>query len=578
MIPTMDTEVIGSEWAGRLIDGKYPLLQWLGGSESGSVFLTESQKIPGQRLAIRLLPAGDPGAEARIAGWTTATTLSHPHLMPIFDCGRCRAGDTWLIYAVTLYSEELLSQILAERPLTPAEVEDLLKPIIDALSYLHGNGFVHGHLKPSNLMVVGDQLKLSSDRLEAVGSSGAHHKPANVYDAPERDRETISPAADVWSLGVTLIETLVQHPPGWKPSMTRAPIVPKAVPEPYAAIAGECLRRRPANRCTLSDIWARLAPEPVPQIEPAPAAVPETVTEAVPDPAAETVPETAAEAAPESIAEIAPKPAAGAPAEAAAETATESPEEATTETVEKVAMQSAAEPATDSTAEPATELVAETTTEQAKEATPQPAANAAAESAAQSEAVAQPEPTAETAEEAATEPVPEFVPEPVSIPEPAPARFRINSQNTILLGMLGLLALLSLVFHFHQSTSPAGNEPQSSVSSAQTANPQTANPQTVPGTVISQVLPDVKPSDSAKISSTIEVKVLVTVDPKGEIEDTILNVPGPSPHLAALARQAAQKWTFKPAFKSGHPIQSLWILEFQFSRNSTKIIPFEVSP
>ncbi len=574
MIPTMDKEAIGSEWVDRLIDGKYTLLQWLGSSDSGSVFLTENKKTSPERLAIKLLPAGNSSAGALLAGWRTATTLSHPHLLPVFDCGRCQAGDTSLIYSVTLYSDELLSQILAQRPLQPAEAEEMLKPVIDALSYLHGNGFVHGHLKPTNLMVVGDRLRLSSDRLEAVGASGAHHKPANVYDAPERGRKTLSPAADVWSLGVTLIEALVQHPPGWKPSMTRAPSVPKAVPEPYAAIARECLRRRPTDRCTLSEIKARLTPEPPAQIEPAAAAAPEAIAEAATEPAAEpiaeTVAETTPEAAPETIGETSTEAAAETVPGAATEPATKAePETAAKVTTEPFAQaaepvkehpaESVVEPAAEPIAEIATESPAETATESVTETPAEPAAETATEPAAETEIPA--------------EPIPEFVPLPVTIPEPPLPRSRISSSNIILLGMLAMFVLVALVFHHHLSASPAGNQPSSSAPSAQASNPGI-----VSGQIVDKVSPDVPPSDSAKISGTITVKVLVTVDGGGKIVDAILNVPGPSPDLASLARQTAEKWSFKPAFEHGRPVQSLWLLEFQFSRNSTKINPFEISP
>ncbi len=527
MIPTMNTQAIGSEWVGRLIDGKYPLLQWLGGSGQSGVFLTDLQESQWPRAAIKLLPAADPIAETRFAGWMTAITLSHPNLMPLLACGRCSNGDTKLIYSVTPFSEELLSQILAERPLIPAEVEDLLKPVIDALLYLHGRGFVHGHLKPSNLMVLDGQVKLSSDSLEAVGGSAAHHKPANVYDAPERDRKTITPAADVWSLGITLVEALTQRPPAWKPSMTRAPVVPKAVPEPWADIARECLRRGPANRCTVSEIQLRLIPALPSQIEPS------AETAIAPEPVAESAEET--------------------PAEARIEPASETVPEPITET--------------------ATESAFETTTGTPEEATPEPATATRIESA--------PETAPESADEAVTEPpaepLPEFVPQAVTLPEPPPARFPINTQNVVLLGVLGLIAFLALLFNLRPSTTPAAaparNEPQPPAASAPAASPGT-----VPGEVVHKVMPDVPPADRAKISGTIEVKVLVTVDPNGQIDDAILNVPGPSPSLATLAQKTSQKWSFKPALVQGRPVSSYWVLEFQFNRGSTRVIPFEVSP
>jgi serine/threonine-protein kinase Stk1 len=258
----MDTAEIRTEWVGRIVDGRFTLLRWLGSSGVGGVFLTELQGGPLLNAAIKLIPADAEDAEVRIASWTAAKTLSHPHLARLLHTGRCQIDDVALLYAVTEYAEEDLSQILPERPLTSTEAREMLVPLVDALSYLHGRGFLHGHIKPSNIMVVDDQLKLSADSLQVEGEPGKPSPALSVYDAPERATETISPDADVWSLGITLVEALTQHPPVWDRATTREPLVPESVPQPFADIAQKCLRWDPARRCTLSEIKFRLEPVP----------------------------------------------------------------------------------------------------------------------------------------------------------------------------------------------------------------------------------------------------------------------------------------------------------------------------
>lgn len=258
MVYVMSTAAIRSDWAGRIIDGRFTLLQWLGVSESSDVFLTELQKEPSQKAAIKLIPADAGDAEARTASWAAATTLSHPHLMRLFHSGRCQIGNLPLLYEVTEFAEENLSEILPQRPLTPTEATEMLEPVLDALSYLHGKGFVHGHIKPSNIMGVNDRLKLSCDSLQLAGKPGRDLLAPGAYDAPERATGTVSPAADLWSLGVTLVETLTQHPPVWDRSANRDPIVPESIPQPFAGIARECLRTDPEQRCTLGKVKARL--------------------------------------------------------------------------------------------------------------------------------------------------------------------------------------------------------------------------------------------------------------------------------------------------------------------------------
>ena len=256
----MITEAIRSDWAGRVMDGRFTLLQWLGGSELSAVFLTELPGPGSRKAAIKLIPADAGDEEARIAGWAAASRLSHPHLMRLLHFGSCQIGNARLLYTVTEYAEEILSEILPARPLTPAETAQMLDPVLDALSYLHGKGIVHGGLKPSNIMAVDDQLKLSSDSLHFAGQPIRRHSAQGVYDAPESAAGAISPAADLWSLGVTLVEALTQHPPLWERSREPEPLVPESIPQPLAGIVRECLRTDPERRCTLGGVKARLSP------------------------------------------------------------------------------------------------------------------------------------------------------------------------------------------------------------------------------------------------------------------------------------------------------------------------------
>jgi len=256
----MTTTPIRSDWVGRVIDGRFTLHQWLGGSEWSGVFQTDLEGHGSQKAALRLIAADAADLQAYIARWTVATAQSHPHLMRLFHTGRCEIEAVPLLYAVTEYAEENLAEILPERPLTPTETREMLEPVLDALACLHRQGFVHGHLKPSNIMVVDNQLKLCWARLYVAGEAGTHFPAAGIYGAPEFATGTISPAADAWSLGVTVVEALTQHPPVWDRSAHNEPVVPESIPQPFFDIAQECLRIDPMRRCTLGDIGARIQP------------------------------------------------------------------------------------------------------------------------------------------------------------------------------------------------------------------------------------------------------------------------------------------------------------------------------
>lgn len=241
----------GKQWEGQVVDGKFELRQNLGGSDNGWVFLTERE---GQKATIKLISA-DPHAEAQLSRWAQVANLSHPHLIRLFEAGRCRIGGAGLVYTVMEYADENLAEILPQRALTPAEASDMLPPLLDALAYLHGKGFAHGHIKPANILAVGDQVKISSDGICAMGEAP---KQPSAYDAPEIAGTGCSAAADVWSLGMTLGETLTQQPP--RCEQQGEPVLPGTLPELFLDIARNCLRRDPQRRWKISEISARLRP------------------------------------------------------------------------------------------------------------------------------------------------------------------------------------------------------------------------------------------------------------------------------------------------------------------------------
>ena len=434
----MNTATIRSDWVGRVIDGKFTLLQWLGGSGRGGVFLTELQGQPLQKAAIKLIPADATDAEAQIAGWATTTALSHPHLMRLLYTGQCEIDGAPLLYAVTEYAEEVLSQILSQRPLTPSEVKEMLDPVLDALSYLHGKGIVHGHLKPSNIMVVDNRLKLSCDGLNLVGEPGKFSSALSVYDAPEAAMEPITPAADVWSLGVTLIEVLTQHPPVWDRSTQRMPIVPESLPQPFAGIAQECLRSDPGRRCTLSDVKARLEPAP-----------------SLPAPASKTG-------------------------------------------------------------------------------------------------------------------------------KAAPGKLRVTALAAAVLVLIAVAAILLLRSQHVEPSLPNGKKLAVDIPAPPPQSPgpgtQSSKGALVKGAVAERVMPDILPSARESIRGRVNVRIRVTVDPRGDVSNATFDSPGPSKYFAKVALQAAQHWRFRPAQVDGQAASSVWILKFQFTQAATVVTPVEASP
>src|ERR1700722_7621189 len=248
----------------QVVDGKFRLGQLVGRTERSAVFLTDYNGQPVKKAAIKLIPADSVDAPSQLARWKHAAKLSHPHLVRILEMGRCELDHTDMLYVVMEYAEENLALVIKRRPLTPEEARDLLSPVVDALAYVHAQGFVHCRLKPSNIMADDDLLKISSDGLCRIGESGGSPGKPGAYDPPEAAGGRISPAGDVWSLGMTLTESLTQRLPMWEKTNQAEPSLPSNLQLEILDLARHCLRRDPQMRWTVADIASRLQPNSSP--------------------------------------------------------------------------------------------------------------------------------------------------------------------------------------------------------------------------------------------------------------------------------------------------------------------------
>src|ERR1700704_3648300 len=88
------------QWEGQVVNGEFQLRQYLGGSDHGAVFLSERGEREPQPVAIKLVLASAENPELQLSWWELAAKLSHPHLLRLFQRGRCQVDGTELFYAV----------------------------------------------------------------------------------------------------------------------------------------------------------------------------------------------------------------------------------------------------------------------------------------------------------------------------------------------------------------------------------------------------------------------------------------------------------------------------------------------
>lgn len=149
-----------SEYEGKTIAGAYHLKKLLR-SEGRNAFFTTSDEQKSSAV-IRLTEAHF-DEEEMLKRWRQVAAVDQHYLLAIRKVGQTNVDDIAVAYALLEPSDANLDEVLRERPLTPAETLQVANSVVSALSTLHANGLVHEHVQPSNVLAVGETVKLRSD-------------------------------------------------------------------------------------------------------------------------------------------------------------------------------------------------------------------------------------------------------------------------------------------------------------------------------------------------------------------------------------------------------------------------------
>ena len=241
------------KFEGQFFQDNFPLQKFLGSTSYSAVFLTQTPPPEPKTLAIKFISSGAK-ADFHASLLRRASKLVHPNLLRLLPGGPCRLAGMDLVFGMMEYANQNLGQVIRRRPLTKKEAHELLESLLDALGYIHSEGFAHSHIKPSNIMAVGNQLKLSNDAVLPLSEPRPAYRPLDAYDPPEAGSAPVAPSNDVWSLAVTLLEVLTQQAPVSSLESRDDPAVPSTIPQPFFDIARNCLRRDPRLRWTTAQI------------------------------------------------------------------------------------------------------------------------------------------------------------------------------------------------------------------------------------------------------------------------------------------------------------------------------------
>lgn len=226
--------------------------------------------VLGRPVAVKVVAPAlltEPGFAQRFR--TEARTLAglrHPGIVHVYDYGQAAVAEGEISYLVMelVHGQPLSERLAAAERLDADEVMSIVAQAADALRAAHVAGVVHRDVKPGNLLLRPDgSVVLVDFGVATTAATSGLTEPNQVlgtarYMAPEQvSQQGVSPASDIYSLGVVAYECLTGSPPFTGDSALtvamrhvhdRPPPLPAEVPAATRAVVERAMAKDPADR------------------------------------------------------------------------------------------------------------------------------------------------------------------------------------------------------------------------------------------------------------------------------------------------------------------------------------------
>jgi serine/threonine protein kinase len=246
---------------GRLLDGRYRLGDRLGGGAVAEVFKGLDERLQ-RPVAVKLF-RGDAAEQLQRhdAEMLTLAALDHPSLVTVFDAGTDEETEQPYL-VMQLVEGPTLGDELRSGRLPEERTARYGAALADALGYVHERGLVHRDVKPANVLISEDgRVHLADFGIARLVDSAHQTRTGDVlgtpaYFAPEQVAgEPVGPPADIYALGIILIECLAGRRPFEGTAMevamarlARAPEIPAGLSQDWTVLLTAMTVRSPEDR------------------------------------------------------------------------------------------------------------------------------------------------------------------------------------------------------------------------------------------------------------------------------------------------------------------------------------------
>ncbi|CAM0954179.1 unnamed protein product [Alopecurus aequalis] len=248
------------------VSKQWTRVRTLGRGASGAEVFLAADDASGELFAVKSACASGAAALRRELG--AMAGLRSPHLVSCIG-GRAGRDGSYQLFLEFAPGGSLADEVAKSGRLGERAVQVYAADVAAGLAYLHGAGTVHGDVKARNIVLGADgRAKLADFGCARKACSGGPiigGTPA--FMAPEVARgEEQGPAADVWSLGCTVVEMATGRAP-WSgmdgdalAAMHRigytdaVPEVPQCLSAEAKDFLSRCLVRKSTERCTAAQL------------------------------------------------------------------------------------------------------------------------------------------------------------------------------------------------------------------------------------------------------------------------------------------------------------------------------------